>query len=72
MVGTRSRASAAIRLDAPVWCLCEPALAQSELRLFQISHVLFPVYVALLVWGGLFLRERRLRALIPLRLEISR
>ena len=31
------------------------------------SHVLFPVYVALLIWGGLFLREDRLRALIPLR-----
>jgi hypothetical protein len=31
------------------------------------SHALFPVYVALLVWGGLFLREPRLRALIPLR-----
>ena len=31
------------------------------------SHILFPVYVALLVWGGLFLRERRLRALLPLR-----
>ena len=31
------------------------------------SHTLFPVYVAALVWGGLFLRESRLRALIPLR-----
>jgi DoxX-like family len=31
------------------------------------SHVLFPVYVALLVWGALFLRDGRLRALIPLR-----
>jgi hypothetical protein len=31
------------------------------------SHILFPVYVAVLVWGGLFLREERLRALIPLR-----
>ena len=31
------------------------------------SHVLFPVYVGVLVWGGLFLREERLRALIPLR-----
>ena len=31
------------------------------------SHTLFPVYVAALVWGGLFLREARLRALIPLR-----
>lgn len=31
------------------------------------SHMLFPVYVGLLVWGGLYLREDRLRALIPLR-----
>ena len=31
------------------------------------SHTLFPVYVALLVWGGLFLRDRRLRGLIPVR-----
>jgi hypothetical protein len=31
------------------------------------SHTLFPVYIALLVWGGLYLRDRRLRALIPLR-----
>ena len=31
------------------------------------SHVLFGVYLGLFVWGGLFLREPRLRALIPLR-----
>jgi DoxX-like protein len=31
------------------------------------SHILFPVYVALLIWGGLYLRDERLRALIPLR-----
>lgn len=31
------------------------------------THILFPVYVALFVWGGLFLRETRLRALLPLR-----
>ena len=31
------------------------------------SHVLFPTYVAALLWGGLFLRERRLRTLLPLR-----
>jgi hypothetical protein len=31
------------------------------------SHALFPVYIALLIWGGLFLREDRLHALIPLR-----
>lgn len=29
------------------------------------SHVLFPTYVAILVWGGLFLRDGRLRALVP-------
>lgn len=31
------------------------------------SHVLFPVYVAVLIWGGLYLRDSRLRALVPLR-----
>jgi DoxX-like family len=31
------------------------------------SHVLFPTYIAALLWGGLFLREARLRALLPLR-----
>jgi hypothetical protein len=31
------------------------------------GYVLFPVYVALLLWGGLYLRDERLRALIPLR-----
>jgi hypothetical protein len=31
------------------------------------THTLFPVYVALLMWGGLYLREPRLRALAPLR-----
>ena len=31
------------------------------------SHVLFPVYLGVLLWGGLFLREERLRVLIPLR-----
>jgi hypothetical protein len=31
------------------------------------SHVLFPTYIALLLWGGLFLPEQRLRALLPLR-----
>lgn len=31
------------------------------------SHVLSPVYMALFVWAGLWLREPRLRALLPLR-----
>ena len=31
------------------------------------SHVLFPVYVAALLWAGLYLRDSRIRALMPLR-----
>jgi hypothetical protein len=36
-----------------------------ELPLF--SHVLFPTYVAALLWIPVYLREPRLRALLPLR-----
>ncbi len=32
------------------------------------SHLLFGLYLGLLVWGGLYLRDARLRALIPFRL----
>jgi hypothetical protein len=32
-----------------------------------LSHTLFPIYVALTLWGGLYLRETRLHALLPLR-----
>ena len=32
-----------------------------------LSHTLFPIYVALLIWGGLYPREPRLRELIPFR-----
>lgn len=32
-----------------------------------VTHALFPTYVALLLWGGLWLRDDRLRALLPLR-----
>jgi hypothetical protein len=35
------------------------------------SHTLFPIYVALFVWGGLYLREPSLRALLPLRKTAS-
>ncbi len=28
------------------------------------SHVLFPVYIGVMVWGGLYLRDSRVRALI--------
>jgi hypothetical protein len=36
------------------------------------SHTLFPIYVALLVWGGLYLREMRLRELLPFRRDANR
>lgn len=29
------------------------------------SHVLFPIYVAALLWGGLWLRNQKLRELLP-------
>jgi hypothetical protein len=29
------------------------------------THVLFPVYVAVMVWGGPFLRDHRLRIIVP-------
>jgi hypothetical protein len=32
-----------------------------------ISHILFPVYLAILGWGGLWLRDARLRAIFPVR-----
>jgi DoxX-like family len=31
------------------------------------AETLFPIYFSMLIWGGLFLRERRLRALLPFR-----
>lgn len=31
------------------------------------SHILFPVYLGVLIWLGLYLRENRLRLLVPLR-----
>ena len=31
------------------------------------SNVLFPVYLGVLLWGGLYLRDERLRAVFPVR-----
>jgi hypothetical protein len=36
-----------------------------------LSHTLFPIYVAALIWGGLYLREPRLRDLLPCRRWIA-
>jgi hypothetical protein len=30
-----------------------------------LGYTLFPLYVAALVWGGLYLRNERLRAVVP-------
>jgi hypothetical protein len=35
----------------------------------MFSHTLFGVYLGVLMWGGLYLRDERLRALIPFRRE---
>jgi hypothetical protein len=31
------------------------------------THILFGVYVGVLVWGGIYLRDARLREILPLR-----
>lgn len=31
------------------------------------THVLFPTYIAAILWGGLLLRDARLRAFLPIR-----
>lgn len=33
------------------------------------THTLFPIYVAAFLWGGLYLREPRLRELLPLKMR---
>jgi hypothetical protein len=35
------------------------------------SHTLFGLYLGLMVWGGLWLRDRSLRSLIPFRRSLS-
>ncbi|MGM0922758.1 MAG: DoxX family protein [Bacillota bacterium] len=35
------------------------------------SHTLFPVYLAVLAWGGLWLRDETVRSLFPFRKQLS-
>jgi hypothetical protein len=35
------------------------------------SHILFSIYLGLFMWGGLWLRDQRLRALFPIARETS-
>ena len=36
-----------------------------------LSHVLFPSFIGMMLWGGLWFRDPRLRALIPLRKRMA-
>ena len=42
--------------------------AQLRVESPVFSTTLFPIYIGILLWGGIVLREERLRALFPLRL----
>jgi hypothetical protein len=35
-----------------------------------LTHVLFGVYLGVMLWGGLYLRDARLHVLIPLRTTV--
>jgi len=56
-------------LGAIILTGCLGGAVASQLRIGEplLSHVFFPIYFAGLLWGGLYLREPRLRALFPLR-----
>jgi hypothetical protein len=41
--------------------------AQARVENPLFSHILFPTYVAIFIWGGLVLRDARLRAFAPWR-----
>ena len=53
-------------LGAVLWTGYLGGAIATHLRLDNplFSHVLFPIYVAALVWGGLYLRDARVRALL--------
>src|ERR1700737_2228724 len=40
----------------------------TQVRVIEgVFPIVFPIIIGVLIWGGLFLRDERLRALIPLR-----
>jgi hypothetical protein len=53
-------------LGAVLWTGYLGGAIATHLRLDNplFTHQLFPIYVAALLWGGLYLRDRRVRALI--------
>ena len=56
-------------LGAILWTGYLGGAVATHVRIGQplFSHVLFPTYVAALLWGGLWLRDAALRRLLPLR-----
>lgn len=46
--------------------------AQLRISAPMFSHSLFPLYVAIPMWIGMFLRENRLLVLLPWRREVMR
>ena len=56
-------------LGAVLWTGYLGGAIATQLRLDNplFSHVLFPTYVAALLWGGLYLRDARVRALLRAR-----
>lgn len=57
-------------LGAVVFTAVMGGAVATHLRLDNplFSHTLFGVYLGLMLWGGLWLRDGRLRALFPLRI----
>lgn len=53
-------------LGAILWTGYLGGAIATHLRLDNplFSHILFPIYVAVFVWGGLYLRDARVRALL--------
>jgi hypothetical protein len=53
-------------LGAVLWTGYLGGAIATQLRLDHplLTHTLFPLYVAALVWGGLYLRDARVRALV--------
>jgi hypothetical protein len=53
-------------LGAVLWTGYLGGAIATHLRLDHplLTHTLFPIYVAALVWGGLYLRDARVRALL--------
>jgi hypothetical protein len=52
-------------LGAVLWTGYLGGAIATHLRVHNplFSHTLFPIYIAVLIWGGLWLRDRRVRAL---------